>query len=139
MRNVVVLLGRDVARELFGTVLARKRPYTPAELRKIRRLARDRGVDVLVEGRDAVAPVSAAVEGEVEAAVVEADPAVVLACEQIVRIERIEGDRLLRLTAERAILVHSLVPLAVPSGAAEGPGAGAEVRTATTVRVVMRR
>jgi hypothetical protein len=45
-RNVVVLLGRDVANELFGTVLARERPYTARELARIRALARERGVRV---------------------------------------------------------------------------------------------
>jgi hypothetical protein len=42
-RNVVVVLGRDVLPGLVGTVLARNRPWTPAELARIRRLARERG------------------------------------------------------------------------------------------------
>jgi hypothetical protein len=42
-RNVVVLLGHDIFNELFGTVLARREPWTRAELARIRRLARDRG------------------------------------------------------------------------------------------------
>jgi Spermine/spermidine synthase domain len=45
-RNVVVVLGRDVFGELFGTVLGRLRPYTRAELTRIRRLARQRGEGV---------------------------------------------------------------------------------------------
>ena len=42
-RNVVVLLGHDIFNELFGTVLARKEPWTDAELARIRRLAEERG------------------------------------------------------------------------------------------------
>jgi hypothetical protein len=42
-RNVVVLLGRDIFGEVFGTVLARIRPWTPAELARIRTLAAQRG------------------------------------------------------------------------------------------------
>ena len=42
-RNVVVLLGRDIFNELFGTVLARREPWTDAELERIRRLADERG------------------------------------------------------------------------------------------------
>ena len=42
-RNVVVLLGHDIFNELFGTVLARREPWTAAELRAIRRMARERG------------------------------------------------------------------------------------------------
>jgi hypothetical protein len=42
-RNVVVVLGRDIFGELFGTVLARLRPWTSAELARIRLLARQRG------------------------------------------------------------------------------------------------
>jgi hypothetical protein len=42
-RNVVVLLGHDIFNELFGTVLARREPWTRAELARIRQLARDRG------------------------------------------------------------------------------------------------
>ena len=44
-RNVVVVLGREVQpfNSLFGTVLARKRPFTDAELRQIRTLAAARG------------------------------------------------------------------------------------------------
>ena len=42
-RNVVVLLGRDIFQEVYGTVLARLEPWTAAELDRIRRLARDRG------------------------------------------------------------------------------------------------
>jgi len=42
-RNVVVLLGHDIFNELFGTVLARREPWTQAELERIRRLADERG------------------------------------------------------------------------------------------------
>ena len=45
-RNVVVVLGRDILGELFGTVLARLAPYTPAELAQIRALAKQRGEGV---------------------------------------------------------------------------------------------
>ena len=45
-RNVVVVLGHDIFGELFGTVLARLRPWTPAELQRIRVLARQRGAGV---------------------------------------------------------------------------------------------
>jgi hypothetical protein len=45
-RNVVVLLGRDIFGELFGTVLARREPWTPAELDRIARLADERGEGV---------------------------------------------------------------------------------------------
>jgi len=42
-RNVVVLLGHDIFNELFGTVLARREPWSSAELARIRRLAEERG------------------------------------------------------------------------------------------------
>jgi hypothetical protein len=42
-RNVVVLLGHDIFNELFGTVLARREPWTSSELARIRRLAKARG------------------------------------------------------------------------------------------------
>jgi Spermidine synthase len=45
-RNVVVLLGRDLFGALFGTVLARREPYSPAELARVRTLARQRGLGV---------------------------------------------------------------------------------------------
>jgi hypothetical protein len=45
-RNVVVVLGKDIYETLFGTILARNRPWTPAELDRIRRLARERGEGV---------------------------------------------------------------------------------------------
>ena len=45
-RNVVVLLGRDVFGELFGTVLSRPRPWTPAELARVRAAAARERVDV---------------------------------------------------------------------------------------------
>jgi hypothetical protein len=44
-RHVVTILGRGLG-GLFGTTLARLEPYTPAELREIRRLGRERGVGV---------------------------------------------------------------------------------------------
>src|SRR5262249_37552422 len=45
-RNVVVILGHDLFGELFGTVLARLTPWTPAELARVRRLATQRGAGV---------------------------------------------------------------------------------------------
>jgi hypothetical protein len=45
-RNVVVVLGRDVFNELFGTVLVRNEPWTAAELARVRALARSRGQGV---------------------------------------------------------------------------------------------
>jgi hypothetical protein len=45
-RNVVVLLGRDIFNEQFGTVLARETPWSAAELERIRALARQRGQGV---------------------------------------------------------------------------------------------
>ena len=42
-RNVVVVLGKDIFGEQFGTVLARKRPWTAPELARVRALARERG------------------------------------------------------------------------------------------------
>ena len=42
-RNVVVVLGKDIYETLFGTVLARLRPWTPAELARLRTLAEERG------------------------------------------------------------------------------------------------
>ncbi len=45
-RNVVVILGHDIFNELIGTVLVRKRAFTPAELARVRRLAAERGAGV---------------------------------------------------------------------------------------------
>jgi hypothetical protein len=45
-RNVVVALGRDLFGGLFGTVLARARPWTARELAEFRALARERGEGV---------------------------------------------------------------------------------------------
>jgi hypothetical protein len=45
-RNVVVVLGRDIFGELFGTVLARREPWTPEELSEIERLSGERGEGV---------------------------------------------------------------------------------------------
>jgi hypothetical protein len=45
-RNVVVLLGHDILGELFGTVLARPRAWTAAELGRLRRLAGRDGVQI---------------------------------------------------------------------------------------------
>lgn len=45
-RGVVVLLGRDFFGELYGTVLARREPWTDEELARIRRLADERGEGV---------------------------------------------------------------------------------------------
>jgi len=43
--NVVVILGQGIGGE-FGTTLARREPFTPAELAKIRRLPDERGLGV---------------------------------------------------------------------------------------------
>jgi len=48
-RNVVVILGRDVLAEVFGTVLARLEPFTEPELQRIRALAAERGLGVAFE------------------------------------------------------------------------------------------
>jgi SAM-dependent methyltransferase len=45
-RNVVVVMGRDILNELYATTLARKRPWTQAELAQLRVLARERGKGV---------------------------------------------------------------------------------------------
>jgi Spermine/spermidine synthase domain len=45
-RNVVVLLGHDILGELFGTVLARPRAWTAAELARMRELAARDGVQI---------------------------------------------------------------------------------------------
>jgi hypothetical protein len=45
-RNVVVLLGHDILGELFGTILARPRPWTGAELTRLRTLAARDGVQI---------------------------------------------------------------------------------------------
>lgn len=45
-RNVVVVLGHDIFGELFGTVLARLKPWSAPELARIRVLARQRGAGV---------------------------------------------------------------------------------------------
>jgi hypothetical protein len=42
-RNVVVVLGSDILPGLSGTVLAKRTPWTPAQLRRLRVLARERG------------------------------------------------------------------------------------------------
>jgi hypothetical protein len=42
-RNVVVVLGQDILSPLFGTTLARTRPWTRAELARLEVLARERG------------------------------------------------------------------------------------------------
>jgi hypothetical protein len=46
-RNVVVLLGVDIFREPYGTVLARLEPWTRAELDRIERLARERSEGIV--------------------------------------------------------------------------------------------
>ena len=53
----------------------------------------------------------AAVEGPGVAAVVEADTGVVLTDEDVARVERVDGDVLAGLGAERAILGHAAVGL----------------------------
>ncbi len=45
--NVVVILGRDLLGPYTGTVLARKRPFTPREVTLIRALAKQRAAGVL--------------------------------------------------------------------------------------------
>jgi hypothetical protein len=45
-RNVVVLMGHDILGELFGTILARPRAWTAAELARMRTLAARDGVQV---------------------------------------------------------------------------------------------
>jgi hypothetical protein len=45
-RSVAVLLGRDIFGERFGTVLARREPFTAAELARIEALADERGEGV---------------------------------------------------------------------------------------------
>jgi hypothetical protein len=45
-RNVVVLLGHDILGELFGTVLARPRPWTAPELARMRALTARQGVEI---------------------------------------------------------------------------------------------
>jgi hypothetical protein len=41
--HVVVVLGHDILGELFGTVLVKNEPWTPAQLARVRALARARG------------------------------------------------------------------------------------------------
>jgi hypothetical protein len=45
-RNVVVVLGQDILSPVFGTTLARTRPWTPAELARLGGLARERGMGI---------------------------------------------------------------------------------------------
>jgi hypothetical protein len=45
-RNVVVILGHDLLGELFGTTLVRTRPWSPAELARLRRLAAADGLQI---------------------------------------------------------------------------------------------
>jgi hypothetical protein len=45
-RHVVVVLGRDVFNSLFGTVLVKNEPWTPAELARVRALGSSRGEGV---------------------------------------------------------------------------------------------
>ena len=81
-----------------------------------------RGVEALAEGREPVAPVAAVVRRVVETTLVEADPRVVLAADQVVGIGRVEDDVLLGLTPEAAVLVDSNIPffgLAVALATAE--------------------
>src|SRR5207245_350609 len=93
-----------------------------------RRFLSRRVVQLLPEGRQQIAPMIPVVHRPVDPALVEPDPAVVLAGQQVVGIERVEGDGLLRLTAEGAILVHPRVAIAVAARTAEGAGSNAQIR-----------
>src|SRR6185436_4835572 len=77
-------------------------------------------VFVLPERRQHVAPVVTVVGREVDSALVVAHPAVVLPTDQVRRIGRVVGDVLLGLAAERAILVHPLVTVALALRTAKG-------------------
>jgi hypothetical protein len=46
-RHVVVMLGRDTLNAFFGTVLIRLKPFTPAELARVRRLAAERTLGIV--------------------------------------------------------------------------------------------
>ena len=72
-------------------------------------------LDELVEGRNLIAPVLATVERPVVPAVVEADPRVVLAGDDVPLVPRVDLDRLLSLTTQRTVLVDPRVghPVAV--------------------------
>src|SRR6266404_280687 len=66
-----------------------------------------RVVDLLTEWRQQIAPALAVVGGEGDAALVEAEAAVVLASDEVLGIGGIENDLLLSLAAERAVLVNA--------------------------------
>jgi len=78
-----------------------------------------RAVGVLPEGRQAVAPGLATIEGVVEPAVVVANARVILPGNQVVRVGRVERDALLRLAPEGAVLVDADVAIGISLAAAE--------------------
>src|SRR5437764_14737261 len=79
----------------------------------IRRRQFPRGiVKLLTEGWEQVAPAGPIVGRPIDAALVKAEAAVVLARQEVVSVGRVEGDPLLGLAAERAGLVHAHVVLA---------------------------
>src|SRR2546430_11387231 len=78
----------------------------------IRRRQFPRGiVKLLTEGWEQVAPAGPIVGRPIDAALVKADAAVVLARQEVGPVGRVEGDPLLGLAAERAVLVHAHVAL----------------------------
>src|SRR5918912_3184585 len=64
-------------------------------------------VHLLTERWEQVAPVVPIVGRPSNAALVKADAAIVLARKEVVPVGRVEGDPLLGLAAERAVLVHA--------------------------------
>src|SRR5439155_18109644 len=75
--------------------------------------------DELVEGRDHVSPRPATVVRPVVPTVVVAETRVVLSRDEIPRVRWIDGDDLLRLSAERAVLVDANVVRTALSGDAD--------------------
>src|SRR5439155_18067776 len=75
--------------------------------------------EVLKERWLPVTPRAATIEGVVEAAVVEANPAVVLSGDDVAGITRVDRDLFLRLTAKGAVLVEPRVGRTSSVGAAE--------------------
>src|SRR4029453_3550359 len=87
-------------------------------------------VELLPERRQLVAPVAAVVEGPGDRALVEADPAVVGAGQQVGRLGRVVDDVVLGVAPEGAVLVDPDVAVGVAVAAAEGAGADADVALA---------